>query len=461
MSPTTEQLRALDKAHVWHPFTPMKLWAESDPLVITAAEGMHLIDSDGGRYLDGVSSLWCNVHGHRVPEIDAAIRAQLGKVAHTTMLGLASEPAILLAERLMKLVPSGLTKVFYSDAGATAAEVAFKLAAQYWYNVGRPEKTEFVGFTEAYHGDTVGAMSVGRTTAFHRPYFPMLFKVHYAPTPFAYRWEGSGAGGRGASEDVVRRESLARLETILQEHGPRLAAVCIEPVVQGAAGMIVHPEGFLRGVRDLCTRYDVLLVADEVAVGFGRTGRMFACEHEGVRPDLMCVAKGISGGYLPLAATFATRQIFDAFLGEPWQGRTFFHGHTYTGNPLACAAALASLDLFERHDLVRAVDRKAGVLSEMLGELRDLPHVGDVRQKGFMVGIELVVDRATRQPFDPRQRIGAAVCLAARRRGVIVRPLGDVVVLMPPLAMGVEDLRRLVGAVGAEVARLTPAGLPL
>src|SRR5688572_20571231 len=307
----------------------------------------------------------------------------------------------------MKLVPANLTKVFFSDAGATATEVAFKLAAQYWFNTGRPEKNEFVGFAEAYHGDTVGAMSVGRTTAFHRPYFPMLFKVHFAPTPFAYRWEGQTPGDRGPSEEFVRRECLTRLERILGEHGPRVAAVCIEPVVQGAAGMIVHPDGFLRGVRELCTKYDVLLIADEVAVGFGRTGKMFACEHESVEPDLMCVAKGITGGYLPLAATFATQRIFDAFLGEPWEGKTFFHGHTYTGNPLACAAALASLDLFEKNDLLADVRRKSDALAAMLAPLAHLPHVGDVRQKGFMVGIELVADKTTKQPFDPKRRLGA------------------------------------------------------
>ena len=449
---TTDQLRALDKQHVWHPFTPMKLWAESDPLVITAADGMYLIDSDGNRYLDGVSSLWCNVHGHRVLAIDQAIRDQLEKVAHTTMLGLASEPATLLAHRLMQLVPRNLKKVFYSDAGATATEIAFKLAAQYWYNVGRPEKSEFVGFAEAYHGDTVGAMSVGRTTAFHRPYFPLLFKVHFAPTPFPYR--PPTACGL-ADPEAVKRHCLDELETILREHGSRIAAVCLEPIVQGAAGMIVHPDGFLRGVRELCTKYDVLLIADEVAVGFGRTGRMFACEHEGVEPDLMCVAKGISGGYLPLAATFATQQIFDAFLGEPWEGRTFYHGHTYTGNPLACAAALASLDLFERNDVVGNVRRNATALAGMLDELRELPHVGDIRQKGYMVGIELVADRATKRPFDSKRRVGAEVCAKVRRHGVIIRPLGDVVVLMPPPAMGVDDLRTIVNAVKCEVAPLS------
>jgi adenosylmethionine-8-amino-7-oxononanoate aminotransferase len=447
---STDELRRLDRQHIWHPFTPMKLWNESDPLVIVAAEGMHLIDSDGNRYLDGVSSLWCNVHGHRVAEIDQAIVNQLGKVAHSTMLGLASEPAIVLADRLMKLVPAGLTKIFYSDAGATATEIAFKLAAQYWFNIGRPEKNEFVGFAEAYHGDTVGAMSIGRMPAFHRPYFPMLFKTHFAPTPYVYRHPTS------SDPQAVAADCLARLEAILKDNASRLAAICIEPVVQGAGGMIIQPLGFLRSVRELASRYDVLLIADEVATGFGRTGKMFACEDEAVSPDLMCVAKGITGGYLPLAATFATQRIYDAFLADPWEGKTFYHGHTYTGNPLACAAAIASLDLFERHDLVHSVAIKAKQLASLLDELRDLPHVGDIRQKGLMVGIELVADRNTKQSFDPKRRIGAEVCMNLRKHGVILRPLGDVVVMMPPLAMGMEELNTIVQALKAEMAPLHP-----
>ncbi len=344
-------LLQLDRRHIWHPFTHMRQWLEGEQLVITDAQGMHLFDSDGNRYLDGVSSLWCNVHGHRVPEIDAAIAAQLNRVAHTTMLGLCSEPAILLAERLMPLVPRGLEKIFYSDAGATAAEIAFKLAVQYWHNLGRGDKNEFVAFAEAYHGDTVGAMSVGRVEAFHRPYSPLLFPVHFAPSP-------------------VAKGSLDDLEKMLREAADRIAAVCIEPIVQGAGGIIVQPSGFLAGVRKLCDAHDVLLIADEVAVGFGRTGKMFACEHENVSPDLMCLGKGISGGYLPLAATLASQKIFDAFLGETWDGKTFFHGHTYTGNPLACAAAIASLELFEKNKLVESVAAKAEKLAEMLDEVR-------------------------------------------------------------------------------------------
>jgi adenosylmethionine-8-amino-7-oxononanoate aminotransferase len=443
------ELARLDQSLLWHPFTPMSLWLGEPPLVITAAEGMHLIAADGRRYLDGVSSLWCNVHGHRVPRIDRAIRDQLDKVAHTTMLGLASEPAIRLAERLMRLVPPGLTKIFYSDSGATSTEIAFKLAAQYWFNIGKPRKHEFIGFTRAYHGDTFGAMSVGRTDAFHRPYEPLLFKTHFAPSPYVYR---SDMPDDPAS---VAANCLARLKAILDEHGERVAAICIEPIVQGAAGMIVHPAGFLRGVRELAAQYDVLLIADEVAAGFGRTGKMFACEHESVAPDLMCVAKGITGGYLPLAATFATQRIFDAFLGPPWENRTFFHGHTYTGNPLACAAALASLDLFEETNLLDHVRRTGDDLAAMLGGLKYLKHVGDIRQKGLMVGIELVADRSARRPFDPRSRIGHAVCAAVRNHGVILRPLGDVIVIMPPLAMRVDDLRTMVDAVAAEVGSLT------
>jgi adenosylmethionine-8-amino-7-oxononanoate aminotransferase len=444
----TDSLRNLDRQHIWHPFTHMRQWLAEDQPVITDAQGMHLIDSDGNRYLDGVSSLWCNVHGHRVPEIDNAIRAQLDRVAHTTMLGLASEPGIILADRLMRLVPPGLSKIFYSDAGATANEIAFKLAVQYWHNLGRGEKNEFVGFAAGYHGDTVGSMSVGRMPAFHQPYFPMLFKVHFAPSPFVYRSKTPD------QPDAVARDCLARLDQILRERAGKIAAVCIEPVVQGAGGIIVQPPGFLAGVQKLCRQYDVLLIADEVAVGFGRTGKFFACEHENVSPDLMCVGKGITGGYLPLAATFATQQIFDAFLGETWENKTFFHGHTYTGNPLACAAALASLDLYEKIKLVDSVQRKSDRLARMLDELRPLPHVGDIRQKGFMVGIELVADKESKQPFDVRRREGAAVCSRIRKHGVILRPLGDVIVLMPPLAMEIDDLNRIVAAVAEEIARI-------
>jgi len=437
----TKNLQKLDRQYLWHPFTHMRQWIADDPLVITDAEGVYLIDSNGNRYLDGVSSLWCNVHGHRVPEIDEAVRDQLDRVAHTTMLGLASEPAILLGQRLIHIAPKGLAKVFYSDAGATATEIAIKLAVQYWHNLGRGQKNRIVGLADAYHGDTVGAMSVGRMPPFHQSYFPMLFPVYFAPSPNVYR-------------GIEMEFCLGELRGILKKSGDTIAAVCIEPIVQGAGGMIVHPAGFLGAIRKLCDEHEILLIADEVAVGFGRTGKMFACEHENVSPDLMAVGKGISGGYLPLAATLATQKIFDAFLGEPWEGKTFFHGHTYTGNPLACAAAMASLDLFEKNDLIASVAKKSVALAEMLEELRLLTHVGDIRQRGFMVGIELVADRKSKKPFDPRLRQAAAVCGRIRRHGVILRPLGDVIVINPPLAMGLDDLRKIVGAVKIELEKV-------
>lgn len=449
---TTARLQHLDHRHLWHPFTPMSLWLENDPLVIVAGEGFYLIDSDGKRYLDGISSLWCNVHGHRVPEIDAAIRAQLEKIAHTTLLGLSNEPSILLADRLMNIVPANLKKVFYSDAGATATEIAFKLAAQYWYNRGHPEKHEFIAFTEAYHGDTIGAMSIGRTDAFHKPYFPLLFKVHYAPTPFAYRWRNPHAS---LNPSEVNRQALVALTDLLDRHHRQIAAICIEPVVQGAGGMIVQPPGFLAEVRKLATQFGTLLICDEVATGFGRTGKMFAVEHEEVQPDLMCVAKGLTGGYLPLAATFATQEIFHAFLGAPAEGKTFFHGHTYTGNPLACAAAIANLDLMQKNQTVQNVAENAPLLSALLEPLKALPHIGDVRQKGYMTGIELVADKPSKTSFDPARRVAHGVCHRLRNRGVILRPIGDTIILMPAPAMPVEHLRTIVSALEAELAILS------
>lgn len=462
---TTQQLQSLDKQYVWHPFTHMSLWLSDDPLVITHGEGVYVFDSDGNRYLDGISSLWCNVHGHRVKEIDDAIRTQLDKIAHTTLLGATNEPATLLAEKLVNIAPPGLTKVFYSDSGATATEVAFKLAVQYWWNLGQPKKCEFISIEEAYHGDTVGAMSVGTTTAFHKPYRPLLFKVHQAPMPFPYRFDPKCDCNNPTCDRVactpssdVATQCLACMEHLLETHRETIAGICIEPHAMGAAGMVVQPAGYVRGVADLAKKYGVLLIVDEVATGFGRTGAMFAVEHEDVSPDLLCLGKGITGGYLPVAATLASQKIFDAFLGEPWEGRTFFHGHTYTGNPLGCAAAIASLDLFEKNDLVAKVKSKSVELTSMLSKLDALPHVGDVRQMGFMVGIELVADRQSKRPFDPKLRVGAAVCRRIRDTGIILRPLGDTIVINPPLVTTVDELAMIVDAVHAEVSQL--ADLP-
>lgn len=411
-------LAARDRRTVWHPFTQMAEW---QPLVITGGEGCYLIDEHGRRYLDGVSSLWANVHGHRRRELDQAIRAQLDRIAHSTLLGLTHPPAIELAERLVALAPRGLDHVFYSDSGSSAVEVALKLALQFHQLGGNRDRQRFLALRDAYHGDTLGAVSVGGIDLFHRIFAPLTFHTErVAP-------------------------DLTDLETAFASHGPTLCAFVIEPLIQGAAGMRLHPHGLLRRARELCDRYGVLLIADEVATGFGRTGTMFACEQEDVRPDLLCLAKGLTGGYLPLAATLATPAIYERFLGARSEMRHFFHGHTYTGNPLACAAALASLDLFASD---RTFERLPGRIARLEQRLRDHfeghPHVMEVRQRGLMVGIELGV--APDRPYPPELGMGARVCERVRRHGVILRPLGDVVVLMPPLCIDEEQLDALVAA---------------
>ena len=422
-------LAEADRTYLWHPFTQQRGWAEEEPLIVDRAEGTHLIDVEGRRYIDGVSSLWCNVHGHRHPRIDAAVREQLDRVAHSTMLGLSHRPAIELAQRLVGLAPPGLTRVFFSDSGSTATEIALKMAFQYWRQRGE-KRNRFVALEMAYHGDTVGSVSVGGIELFHSMYRPLLFDTVKVPPGDA-----------------------AAMDRALSAHAGEVAAVIMEPLVQGAAGILVHPEGYLRSVRELCDRHGVLLILDEVATGFGRTGRMFACEHEGVAPDFMCLAKGISGGYLPLAATLATEAVYEGFLGEFEEFRTFFHGHTYTGNPLACAAALATLDVFEEEGTLERLQHTIALLGELLDPLEAHPMVREVRSCGLMTGIELVA-----HPLP--QRIGHRVAMEARRMGAIIRPLSDVVVLMPPLSISEQDLRRLVEITGQAITAAGTAALP-
>ncbi|MCA2981865.1 MAG: adenosylmethionine--8-amino-7-oxononanoate transaminase, partial [Myxococcaceae bacterium] len=442
----TAALLAAARAHVWHPFTQMQQWPDDEPLVIERAEGNWLVDTEGRRYLDAISSLWVTVHGHRRPELDAAVRAQLDKVAHSTLLGLASVPSIELAQRLVQKAPEGLAHVFYSDSGSTAVEVAVKLAYQYWQLSGRPEKRHFATLSEAYHGDTLGSVSVGGMDLFHERFRHLLFPVERLPTPHAYRWPG---------RDVLG-EALAAAERLFEAQGDELAGLVVEPLVQGAAGMLLQPAGYLKGLEALCRKHDVLLICDEVATGFGRTGTLFAVEQEGVRPDLLCLAKGLTGGYLPLAATLATDRVYQAFLGPFAEAKTFFHGHTYTGNPLACAAALASLQLFDADGTLERMKPVVQVLAEGLERLARHPHVGDVRQRGLMVGVELVKDRATKEPFSFAERMGFRVCLEARRHGVWLRPLGNVLVLMPPLSLSVGEAHLLLEALERSLAAVFP-----
>jgi adenosylmethionine-8-amino-7-oxononanoate aminotransferase len=429
-----DTLVRLDKEHVWHPFTQMQGWLASEPLVIERGEGCWLVDVDGRRYLDGVSSLWVNVHGHRVPEIDDAIAAQLGRISHSTLLGLAGAPAAQLAGELVALAPPGLEKVFYSEAGACAVEVALKMAFGYWQHRGFAAKRTFLSLDNGYHGDTLGAVSVGGIDLFHAAYHPLLFPTFRAPSPYCYRCP---LGQTYPGCDIA---CLGPLADTLEEHGDEICAVVVEPLVQAAGGMITPPLGYLSRLRSLCDDHDVLLIVDEVATGVGRTGTFFACEQEGVAPDILVAGKGLTGGYLPLAVTMTTRPIFDAFLGEPWEGKTFFHGHTYTGNALACAAAAANLELMDRRDTVAGVRERGEILGTALRALSDHPNVGEIRRRGLMVGIELVADRATREQFDPRLGMGWQVAARAREAGAIIRPLGDVVVLMPPLGIPIAEL---------------------
>ena len=444
MNPRTQALLAADFAHVWHPFTQMQTWPDDEPLVIERAEGNWLIDTEGRRWLDAISSLWVNVHGHRKAEIDAAIVEQLGNIAHGTLLGQASVPSIELAKALVRIAPPGLTRVFYSDSGSSAVEVAVKMAYQYWQLTGRASKRRLVALGEAYHGDTVGAVSVGGIALFHERFRDLLFSALRIPCPHT-----------GPRNPSAADASLEALRALFTNQADDIAALVVEPLVQGAAGMLLQPKGWLKEVERLCRAHDVLLICDEVATGFGRTGTMFAVEQEGVTPDVMAIAKGLTAGYLPLSATLTSERVYEAFRGSYASARTFFHGHSYAGNALACAAALANLRLFESESVLTRMRPTLAALTEGLARVAKLPHVGEVRQCGMMVGIELVADRATGAEYPFEARKGFEVCLAARSRQVLLRPLGNVVVLMPPLSLSVDEARLLTSAVEEAIVEKT------
>ncbi|HZG95255.1 MAG TPA: adenosylmethionine--8-amino-7-oxononanoate transaminase [Mycobacteriales bacterium] len=431
----TADLLARDLRHVWHPFTQQQVWPVDDPLVIDRAEGMYLVASDGRRYLDAVSSLWVTLHGHAVPEIDDAVRRQLDKVAHSTFLGLTHEPAIELAEQLLATAPAGLNRVFYAGDGSSAVEAALKMAYQSAAQRGE-DRPLYVHVQHGYHGDTLGAVSVGGIELFHATYRPILLETRQVSSP-GERAAGESAGDRAAAV-------VAELDELMAREGHRVSAVIVEPIVQAAAGMLTHDPEFLRGVRAACDVAGALMIADEVATGIGRTGMMWACEHAGVAPDLLTCGKGLSAGYLPIAAVLATEAVYESFLGRYDEFRTFFHGHTYTANPLACAAALANLRLMRERDTLRHARWVAETLTTLLKPLADEPCVAEVRQAGTMTGIELAGPDGT--AFPSARRTGFDVAQRARARGVLIRPLGDVVVLMPPLAIGEDDLRLLADA---------------
>jgi len=431
MDPYTAQLIASDKARLWHPFTQMKAWAAPahEPLVLVDGEGAMVRDSEGREYIDGNSSIWTNLHGHRHPAITQAIKDQLDKVAHVSFLGSTNEPAIHLAERLVALLPdSDLTRVFYSDDGSTAVEVALKMALQYWQLTDHPQRNQFLGFTNAYHGDTAGAASLGGLGTFFDRFGAIHFDTHHVA-------------------------DFAALEALPEEVTSRLAAVIIEPKVQGAAGIRLWPEGMLSQLRAWCDRVGTLLIFDEVLTGFGRTGRMFACQHESVAPDFLCLAKGLTGGYLPLAATLTTERVYEAFLGEFHELKTFFYGHSYCGNALACSAALASLDIFENEHVLENLQEKILWFEELLDGLLALPQVAEIRRCGFLAGVQL--QKAPGEPCDWREQTGARVCVAARKFGLLTRPILDTVALIPPLCISKDQLSSAVHALESAIKDAT------
>ncbi len=455
-----KRLEQADKQYIWHPFTQMKEWIEDVPIIITEGKDCFIKDIYGKWYIDGVSSLWVNIFGHRKKELDDTLKAQVDKISHSTLLGLSNVPAIEYAEKLINLIQKLyskdksknnlpdkklLSKVFYSDNGSTSVEVALKMAFQYWQHKGAIEKTAFVSLKNAYHGDTIGAVSVGGIDIFHKTFEPLLFKTYKAPSPYCYRCE------LDLKYPSCNLSCASKLEEIFYKYSSNIAAFIIEPLVQAAGGMIVSPPGYLKAVYDLCKKYNILMIADEIATGFGRTGKMFACEHENVLPDIMCLSKGITGGYMPLAVTLSTEEIYDAFLGDFKDLKTFFHGHSYTGNPLACAIAIKVLDLFDKEKVLKNVIDNVEILELWLNEIEKFNHVGNVRNCGMMAGVELVRDKKTKEPYAWEEKMGWKVVLKAREKGVFLRPLGNVIVIMPPLTITGQNLRQMLKVISEAI----------
>ena len=448
-----ETLVAWDKRYLWHPFTQMQDWLAEEPIIIERGEGCYLIDITGNRYIDGVASMWTNVHGHNHSKLNAALKTQVDKIAHTTLLGYSNIPAIELAKKLVEITPVGLNKVFYSDNGSTAVEIALKMAYQYWQHKGEPERKLFIHFDKAYHGDTIGAMSVGGIDSFHTTFDSLLFEGIRVSPPEPYR--SPNTVDISCNDSAVKTRWLNAVESALSEHTGQVAGIILEPVIQGAGGMLISPQGFLRELSVLAKRWGTLLIVDEVMTGFGRTGKMWACEHEGVTPDLLCTAKGLAAGYLPLAATLTTDEVYNAFLGEYKDLKTFFHGHTFTGNPLACAVALENISIFERENLLSRLQPTIEHFSDRLQEFYKLSHIGDVRVCGLAAGVALMKNPDTYTPYPFAEKIGIRVCKEALTRGAILRPLVNTIVLMPPLQISVSELDTLLNIVWTSIETVT------
>ena len=448
-----ETLVAWDKRYLWHPFTQMQDWLTEDVVIIERGEGCYLIDTAGNRYIDGTASMWTNVHGHNHPELNTALKTQLDEIAHTTLLGYSNIPAIQLAQKLVEITPVGLNKVFYSDNGSTAVEVALKMAYQYWQHKGEPHRKLFLHFDNAYHGDTIGAMSVGGIDSFHTTFDSLLFKGIRVSAPETYR--SARYTDTSGNNAAVKTRWLDAVEAALSENAGQVAGIILEPLIQGAGGMLVAPKGFLKALAVLAKRWETLLIVDEVMTGFGRTGKMWACEHENVTPDILCTAKGLAAGYLPLAATLTTDDIYNAFLGEYEDLKTFFHGHTFTGNPLACAVALENIAIFERENLISQLQPTIEHFGNRLQEFYRLPHVGDVRVCGLAAGIELMKNPDAHTPYPFEEKVGIRVCKEALAHGAMLRPLVNTIVLMPPLQITISALDGLLDIVYSSIAVIT------
>lgn len=426
-----------DLAYVWHPFTQMGVYSKTDPIIIEKGKGSYLYDTKGNRYLDGYASLWVNAHGHRNKQLNKAIQKQLNKISHSTLLGSSNIPSIELAEKLIDITPQKLTKVFYSDTGSASVEIAIKMAYQYWKNIDKhkySKKNKFLTLHNGYHGDTLGAVSVGGIDSFHKIFKDLIFENIQVESPSLYQ-------SNYKNEDEMMQAILKQIETILISRADEIAGFVIEPLIQGATGLFVHPQGFLKAVERLCRQYDILLICDEVAVGFGRTGEMFACNHEDVQPDIMCLGKAITGGYLPLAATLTSQRIYNAFLSDRHEEKTFFHGHTYTGNQIVCSVALESIKLFEQQKLIIHIQKTSKILSEKLFELKDHKHVGDIRGRGLMFGVELVSDKAYKTPLDI-ERVEEIIS-QCKSKGLMIRNLENVITFVPVLNMSVKEIKKM------------------
>jgi len=429
-----DELIKKDFEYIWHPFTQMKDYETDKPIIIERGEGIYVYDLKGNKYLDAVASWWVNTLGHSNKRLNKALTEQAEKIEHVIFSGFTHKPAIELAEKLVQITPEPLKKVFFSDNGSTAVEVALKMAYQYWAQIGKPEKSKFVALKNSYHGDTLGVVSIGGCDLFHKVYKPLLFDIFQAPSPYCYRCP------MGQNQGECCFECAYEIENILKENHQNIAGIVVEPMIQGAGGMIIYPEKYLKIVRELCDKYDVLLIDDEVAMGFGRTGKMFACEHAEISPDIMCIAKGITAGYMPLAVTLSTQKIYAAFYDDYEKTKTFYHGHSFTGNPLACAVAVENLKILEEDKILENNQPKIECFKKGLEKFKNLKNVGDIRHLGMIGAVEIVKDKATKEPFDFKDRIEMKIYKKGLENGIIMRPIGNTFYFIPPYVITEKEM---------------------